>query len=77
MNINIRYGIETASRYVADGTTVGQVIADPSVKTELGYGDNVRALMDGVEVPTSTVPSENATIVVEVRANQKAELVTA
>ncbi len=52
--------------------TVGQVIADSSVKAGLGFGDNVKALIGGIEQPTSVGVPDNAVLVIETAANRKA-----
>jgi len=53
--------------------TVGQVISSASVKAELGFGDNVRALVNGVEKDNTELVEDGSTIIVEVRANSKAK----
>jgi len=68
----VRFGTDTAARSFSDGTTVGQVIADPSIKAELGYGDSVRCLVNGVEQNSNSLAPNGGTIVVETRANSKA-----
>lgn len=72
INTTVRFGTDTASRSYADGTTIGQVIADPSIKAELGYGDSVRCSVNGAEQPSTSPAPNGGTIVVETRANSKA-----
>ena len=72
INVTVRFGTDTASRSFADGTTIGQVIAEPSIKAELGYGDSVRALVNGVEQSSNTTAPNGGTVTVETRANSKA-----
>ncbi len=52
--------------------TVSQVLGSASVKAELGYGDNVRALVNGVEQAGNALVEDGATLVVETKANSKA-----
>lgn len=73
MNVNVHYGMDQTSKFFpGDSVSVGQVIANPTVKAQLGYGDNVRVLMDGVEVSSETTISDGDSLYVEVRANSKA-----
>jgi hypothetical protein len=46
---------------------------DPNLKLVCGYGDNVRALVSGVEQPGTAIAPDGGTIVVETRANNKAK----
>lgn len=71
MQITIRYGLNTVTREYADGTTIGTILADPNVKAGLGFSDNVRALANGIELPTGAVSPSS--IVVEARCNSKAQ----
>jgi len=70
--IIIKCGSETYSRMFAQEATIGQIVNDPNVRSQLGYGDNVRALVSGVEQPLDTIVSAGTTIRVETRANTKA-----
>ncbi len=71
-NITVKYGSDVRTVTVPYSTTVGQIIADPTTRVVLGYGDNVKALVGGVEQPGDSVPSDGSTIVLETRANSKA-----
>ena len=73
INVTVRFGCDTASRSFADGTTIGTVLADAGLKAELGYGDSLRALVNGVEMNHATLAPNAGTIVVESRANAKAQ----
>jgi hypothetical protein len=48
------------------------VLADPSNRLVLGYGDNVQGLMSGVVISGDTIIPDGATLNVENKANQKA-----
>lgn len=71
-NIKVNYGIDHHTLAVADGSTFGQIIADPSLKAVLGYGDNVKALVHGVEVPLDSRATSVSEITLETKANSKA-----
>lgn len=70
--ITVRYGSDSRPVTVSSGATVGAIIADNSTRLILGYGDNVKALINGVEMSGDTVPSDGDEITIETRANQKA-----
>ena len=72
MNITVQYGIDAINKTYTTQPTVSQVIDSASVKAELGYGDNVRALINGVEQPGHALVPDGCTLMIEVRANQKA-----
>lgn len=70
INVNVRFG-ETIARTYPEGTTIGTVLQDRELKTVMGWGDNVKALVQGVEQPVTALAPDGATIVIETRANQK------
>ncbi len=71
-NITIKYGSDTRTVTVDDNITIGEMIANPTTKAVLGYGDNVRSLVSGVEQPNGACPGDNTMVVLETRANSKA-----
>jgi hypothetical protein len=70
--VTVRFGTDSASRSFSDGITVGQVVNDPGIRAELGYGDSLRSLVNGVEQPNNAPAPNGGMIVVETRANSKA-----
>ena len=70
--ITLQYGVDTHEVTVAESATVGSVLRNPSNKVILGYGDNVKALVSGVEQPEDAQLSDGMTLVIETRANSKA-----
>jgi hypothetical protein len=73
MNVKIKYGIDEFDKHtLSDSFTIGQLIRDDETRAYLGYGDNVRALINGVEQPESAIVPDGATVVIETRANSKA-----
>lgn len=76
MNVTIRYGTDSMNKHCEGGANVGQVINSASVKAQLGFGDNVRALVNGVEQSPSAPVEDGSTIIIETRANSKATQVT-
>lgn len=73
MRLMIRYGFKEATReYFNAPPTVGDLRQDGDLRRELGYGDNVRILVNDVEVPDNTTIPNGATVVIETAANKKA-----
>lgn len=72
MIIKIRYGLETLERHYPSTPTIGQIKNDPNVKAGLGFGDNVKALINGIEQPDTVGVPENQVVVIETAANEKA-----
>lgn len=74
MTFKVRYGIEEHEVVKSHTPTIGDVKHDSTLKMILGFGDNLRALVNGVEMPDDSQVPEGGTVVLEVRANQKASL---
>lgn len=72
MKVTIKYGINTVVRDYAFGTVVAAVAEDENLKAVLGFGDNVRFLTNGVELPLDAALSDGTVITVETACNQKA-----
>ena len=72
ININISYGADSITKSLPVGTTVGQVIRNSSIKAVLGYGDSIRALVEGVEMDNNTQLGDGCDLRIETRANSKA-----
>ena len=70
--LKVTYGGDTHLLTVEPHTTIGQIVNDPSTKAVLGYGDNVRALVHGIEQPLATQISGVTELTLETRANEKA-----
>lgn len=72
-SVTIRYGAgDEMTKAFDDGATVRDVLTNTAVKAALGFGDNVRALIDGVEQTSDTELTDGDIITIETRANQKA-----
>lgn len=74
IQVTVKFGGDVYTRSYHQGTTIGQVINDIDLKAVTGWGDNVRALVQGVEQPINALVPDGGTIVVETRANTKAVL---
>lgn len=70
--IILKYGCEQRPMTVAQSHTVAMITADSTARAVLGYSDNVKALVHGVEQPGDAIPSDGTTINLETKLNQKA-----
>lgn len=75
MTVTVRYGCESYDKEFTTAPTFGELRTNASLKAILGFSDNSRALLQGVEQPDEVrVPDTQPPTVVmlETRANQKA-----
>ena len=72
MTFTVCYGIERQQKESISAPTIGAIKTDTVLKAILGFGDNVRALIHGVEQPDHIAVPEGSEVVLETRANQKA-----
>lgn len=70
--INVKFGIDNITKSYTVPVTVATLRDDASLKAALGYGDNVKFLLDGVELSDSTPIPAGSVINVETRCNSKA-----
>jgi hypothetical protein len=71
-SITVRYGVDSVTKQVEDDCTFGDVQENDSIKAALGFGDNTKALVDGIEQNRETIVPEGATVRLETAANTKA-----
>ena len=61
MQVTVKYGLEqSATVRVEEGTTIGQVL--DKVRDALGFGCNVKALIDGSAQPLGNAVSDGDTL---------------
>lgn len=72
ITLTIRYGGQATAKQFAPGSTVSTLINDRDLKAELGYSDNVRVLVGGVEQPNNALLVDGGNVFIETRANSKA-----
>ena len=71
--LTIKHGLSSARREYQYSPTVQDIKQDSSLRAELGYGDNIRVLINGAEQPNHiTIPAGVSLVTVETAANQKA-----
>lgn len=71
MTVTIKHGLDTITRDIEPGTTIGQLVTDRNVKAALNASDNVRALINNAEVPHSAIVPAGSVVYLETRANEK------
>ena len=70
--ITVKYGVDQISKQVEADFTFGDLRESDSFKAALGFGDNTKALVDGIEQNRDTVIPAGATVRIETAANTKA-----
>lgn len=73
INVTFRFGgANSFQKDLPEGTTVGQAIADPTIRAALGISSNVRALIDRVEQDQNATLEHGDVVTFETVANAKA-----
>jgi len=70
--ITVKYGVDQITKQLEDGFTFGDLQDSDTFKAALGFGDNTKALVDGIEQNRDTIIPANATVRIETAANTKA-----
>ena len=70
--ITVEYGVDSVTKQVETGFTFGDLQEHDAIKAALGYGDNVKALVNGIEQNRGTVIPDGAVVRLETAANTKA-----
>lgn len=73
MQITIKYGPDTHVITPFNQPTIQALKRDQTARAVLGYGDNVRALIDGVEQPDGVLVPDGALVTMETKCNTKAQ----
>jgi hypothetical protein len=71
-NITVRYGVDSITKQVDVDFTFGDLQQSDLFKAALGFGDNTKALVDGIEQDPGTIIPPEATVRLETAANTKA-----
>lgn len=71
-SITVKYGVDSITKQVEDDTTFADVKNNDSFQAALGFGDNTKALVNGIEQDDGATVPAGATVVLETRANTKA-----
>lgn len=70
--ITVKYGVDSVTKQVEDDFSFGDLQADDAFKAALGFGDRIKALVEGIEQEANTVIPAGATVRLETAANTKA-----
>jgi len=70
--ITVKYGVDEITKQVEADFTFGDLQNSDTFKAALGFGDNTKVLVDGIEQNRDTVIPANATVRIETAANTKA-----
>ena len=71
-SITIRYGADKIEKVVPYGATFESIRHNGSIKAALGFGDNIRMLVNGVSMPMEASISNGSEVVIETACNSKA-----
>ena len=71
-SITVKYGVDQITKQVEAGFTFGDLQDSDNFKAALGFGDNTKALVEGIEQSRDTVIPDGATVRLETAANTKA-----
>lgn len=72
--ITVEYGVDSITKQVGSNFTIGDLQEDDSLKAALGFGDNTKALINGIEQNRQTVIPDGAVVRIETAANTKARV---
>jgi len=70
--VTIRYGVDSINKTFEIPVTIGGIRRNTEIRAALGYGDNIKLLINGIEMPDDAVVPNDGTVVVETRSNSKA-----
>jgi len=70
--IIVEYGVDSITKQVESGFTFGDLQDSDAFKGALGFGDNTKALVNGIEQNRNTVIPDGTTVRLETAANTKA-----
>lgn len=68
----VRYGASIAQKSSDSPITIGSLKTDENLRLELGFGDNVKMKINGIEMSDDTIIPSGATVEVVTAANTKA-----
>jgi len=71
-NITAKYGVDSINKQVEDDFTFGDLQESDTFKAALGFGDNTKTLVEGIEQSRGTVIPQGAIVRLETAANSKA-----
>jgi hypothetical protein len=70
--ITVKYGVDQITKQVEEDFTFGDLQDSDMFKAALGFGDNTKTLVDGIEQNRDTIIPAGTTVRIETAANTKA-----
>lgn len=70
--IIVRYNVDSVTKQVDSGFTVGDLKESDTFRMALGFGDNMNVLISGVAQPDGLTIPDGSTLTIETAANEKA-----
>lgn len=70
--VTVKYGIESMNKTFEVPVYVRDIKGNASLRAGLGFGDNIRVLMQGQELGDDVLVPHGAVLTIETRANTKA-----
>ena len=70
--ITVKYGVDQITKQVEEDFTFGDLQDSDMFKAALGFGDNTKTLLDGIEQNRDTIIPAGTTVRIETAANTKA-----
>jgi hypothetical protein len=77
IQVTVAYGYARQTVQLQPGATFGDLKSNYGLRAEFGYGDNIRMLMNGIEMPLNAQVPQGAYVTIETAANTKAVLAMA
>jgi hypothetical protein len=72
-SVTVKFGPgNEMTRELPDGDNIGCILENPNFQSGLGFGANVVAKIDGVEMRKDFVPRHGTKVTIETRAHEKA-----
>ena len=71
--VTIKFGVDAVVKSYREPVTLGSIKSDSTVKLELGFGDNVKYVLDGEVLTDDYTPIPSGVLLeVETKCNEKA-----
>jgi hypothetical protein len=68
----VQYGVDVEPLESSTPITIGSIRRNQDLKDQLGWGDNVNLMVNGVTMPDEAIVPNGETVTVETAANTKA-----
>jgi len=72
VQVTVRYGLDQHSVSIPLESRFGDLVHNSELRAALGYGDNIKLLVNGVEMPMDAKVPTGSYVTAETAANSKA-----